>query len=114
MTSEIILSPSPDLRPAPLFAPTRKAAQRFLGFFTAQINNANTRRAYINASRRFADWCASEEIYELAQVQPFHVAATGIEFLGCRFGIAWLNRYRLRYWLRISALLESFVNGTIS
>jgi plasmid stabilization system protein ParE len=73
--NELIIAPSPDLRPAPLFAPTRKAARRVLEFFTAQINNAHTRRAYLNATRRFADWCASKDIYELAQVQPFHVAA---------------------------------------
>jgi site-specific recombinase XerD len=29
----------------------------------------------MNATRRFADWRASREIRELAQVQPFHVAA---------------------------------------
>src|ERR1700736_1181300 len=75
--NELILAPSPDLRPAPLFAPTRKAARRFLEFFTAQINNAHTRRAYLNATRRFADWCASKHIHELAQVEPFHVAAFG-------------------------------------
>jgi hypothetical protein len=73
--NELIIAPSPDLRPAPLFAPTRKAARRFLEFFTAQINNAHTRWAYLNATLRFADWCASKEIHELAQVQPFHVAA---------------------------------------
>jgi site-specific recombinase XerC len=73
--NELIIAPSQDLRPAPLFAPTRKAARRFLEFFTAQIKNAHTRRAYMNATRRFADWCASKEIHELAQVEPFHVAA---------------------------------------
>jgi hypothetical protein len=45
--------------PAPLYAPTPKAAQRVLEFFTAQINNDHTRKAYLNASRRFADWCAA-------------------------------------------------------
>jgi hypothetical protein len=29
----------------------------------------------MNETRRFADWCASKEIHELAPVQPFHVAA---------------------------------------
>ena len=29
----------------------------------------------MNATRRFADWCASKDIHELAQVEPFHVAA---------------------------------------
>jgi hypothetical protein len=62
----LTIAPSSELRPAPLFAPTRKAAQRFLEFFTAQINNAHTRRAYMNATRRFAEWCASKEIHELA------------------------------------------------
>ena len=72
-TNELIIAPSEDLRPAPLFALTRKAAKRFLEFFTAQINNAHTRRAYVNATRRFADWCSSKDLHELAQVQPFHV-----------------------------------------
>ena len=26
-------------------------------FFTAQINNDHTRKAYLNAARRFAEWC---------------------------------------------------------
>src|SRR5258708_21838451 len=58
--NELIVAPSQDLRPAPLFAPTRKAARRFLEFFTAQINNAHTRRAYVSATRRFADWLRLE------------------------------------------------------
>jgi site-specific recombinase XerD len=29
----------------------------------------------MSATRRFADWCASKEIHELTQVEPFHVAA---------------------------------------
>src|SRR5246127_5595188 len=73
--NELIIAPSEELLPAPLFAPTRKAARRFLEFFTAQINNAHTRRAYVNATRRFADWCASKGLHELTQVQPFHVTA---------------------------------------
>src|ERR1700751_4044544 len=73
--NELIIAPSQELQPAPLFAPSRKAARRFLEFFTAQINNAHTRRAYVNAARRFADWCTSKDLHELAQVEPFHVAA---------------------------------------
>jgi site-specific recombinase XerD len=61
--------------PAQLFAPTPKAAKRVLEFFTAQINNNHTRKAYLNAARRFAEWCAAHDLEELAQVQPFHVAA---------------------------------------
>src|SRR5438270_671195 len=42
---------------------------------TAQINNTHTRRAYLNATRRFSDWCAAHAIAQLADVQPIHVAA---------------------------------------
>ena len=53
----ILVSPSRELQPAPLFTPTPKAAKRVLEFFTAQINNGHTRKAYLNATRRFAEWC---------------------------------------------------------
>jgi site-specific recombinase XerD len=75
VTTEIILAPSPDLQPAPFFTPTPKAAKRVLEFFTGQINNDHTRRAYMNATRRFAAWCAQRNLDELSGVQPFHVAA---------------------------------------
>jgi site-specific recombinase XerD len=58
-----------------LFAPTPKAARRVLEFFTAQINNDHTRAAYMNAARRFAQWCEAKGLAVLADVQPFHVAA---------------------------------------
>ena len=74
MIGDLIFVPSPDLQPA-FFTPTPKAAKRVLEFFTAQISNDHTRRAYMNAARRFADWCAGNSIHELSQVQPFHVAA---------------------------------------
>jgi len=50
MTTEIILSPAPALQPAPFFTPTPKAARRVLEFFTAQVNNDNTRKAYLNSA----------------------------------------------------------------
>jgi site-specific recombinase XerD len=75
MTSDLIVTPSPDLIPAPLFAPTAKAAKRVVEFFTAQINNDHTRRAYVNATKRFAAWCEEHGIHQLAAVQPVHVAA---------------------------------------
>lgn len=58
-----------------LFTPTPRAAQRVLEFFTAQINNDHTLRAYLNGTRRFADGCDQRGIRELAGVQAFHVAA---------------------------------------
>ena len=71
----LILSPAPELIPARLFAPTPKAARRAVEFFTAQVNNDHTRKAYLNATRRFAAWCEAHTLLELADVQPFHVAA---------------------------------------
>src|SRR6266481_3291452 len=74
-TNQLILAPTPSLIPARLFAPTPKAARRVLEFFTAQINNDHTRKAYLNATRRFAAWCEAHGLHELAHVEPFHVAA---------------------------------------
>ena len=64
-----------ELQPAPLFTPTPQAAKRMLEFFTAQLNNPHTRRAYLNAARRFAAWCQDHRIGQLTDVQPVHVAA---------------------------------------
>ena len=73
--NELIVAPSTGLIPAALFTPTPKAARRVLEFFTAQVNNDHTRKAYFNAMRRFAEWCETHGLHELAAVQPFHVAA---------------------------------------
>jgi hypothetical protein len=51
--SETGAAPAPEFQPTALFTPTPKAAKRVLEFFTAQINNDHTRRAYMNATRRF-------------------------------------------------------------
>ena len=58
-----------------LFAPDANTAERVIEFFTAQIRNANTRKAYARAARNFAAWCAEHGIKELSQVRPVHVAA---------------------------------------
>jgi hypothetical protein len=47
-----------------------KAAKRVLEFFTTRINNDHTCKAYLNAARRFADWCEERGIRELAAVEP--------------------------------------------
>src|ERR1700674_1224346 len=75
MTTEIILAPRPSLQPAPLFTPTPKAAKRVFEFFTTQIENDHTRKAYLNATRRFAQWGEAHRIGELAAVEPSHGAA---------------------------------------
>ena len=75
MTTALVPSAAPGLLPAELFTPTPKAVQRVLELFTAQINNDHTRKAYLNATRRFAAWCESHGLHQLADVQAFHVAA---------------------------------------
>ena len=75
MSTGLILSPAPGNFTAALFTPTPKAAKRVMEFFTCQVNNDHTRKAYLNATRRFAVWCQAHEISELTHVQPVHVAA---------------------------------------
>ncbi len=62
--------------PAPLITNAGERAQtRFLEFFTAQIRNPNTRRAYAQATREFLAWCEMVGIPTISAVQPVHVAA---------------------------------------
>jgi integrase/recombinase XerD len=49
------------------------AAKRFWEFFTANIRNRNTRRAYFVAVTQFSEWCERWKL-SLDQVQPIHVA----------------------------------------
>jgi len=58
-----------------LFLPDEKTAERFFGFFTANIRNVHTRRAYYKAACRFAEWCEGRGLLGLAGVKPHHVAA---------------------------------------
>jgi site-specific recombinase XerD len=57
-----------------LFLPHAKAAERFFEFFTANIRNKNTRRAYYKAACRFSTWCEGRGLNELGEVKPMHVA----------------------------------------
>ena len=61
-----------------------QAARRFLEFFAATIRNKNTRQAYYHATVRFFAWCDKHKIGEIADIEPFHVAAY-IEALGKDF-----------------------------
>jgi hypothetical protein len=79
MTEALIIAPSSALQAPTLFTPTPKAAQRVLEFFTAQINNDHTRRAYLNATRRFAASCDVHGLHELTAVRavPHRVLRQG-------------------------------------
>jgi len=58
-----------------LFTPTPAAARRTLEFFTANIRNPNTRKAYARAVGEFASWCEVNGLQELGEIEPVHVAA---------------------------------------
>ncbi len=71
---------SPDLLPA-LFQAMPRRGERFWDFFTVNIRNSNTRRAYFKAVQGFSGWCEERCLGELAGVTPMHVAAY-VEQLG--------------------------------
>jgi integrase/recombinase XerD len=58
-----------------------RAAWRFIEFFTANIRNANTRRAYARAVGDFFGWCDTRRISSVNQISPTVVAAY-VEQLG--------------------------------
>lgn len=71
---------SPALIPASvhlpeLFQALPEGGRRFWEFFTVNIRNANTRRAYLKAVQIFAAWCTERGLEDLARVTPMHVAA---------------------------------------
>ncbi len=51
-----------------------RAGWRYVEFFTANIRNPNTRRAYARACIRFFAWCENRGLM-LATIRPFDVAA---------------------------------------
>lgn len=70
MSTGLIVSPAPDNFTPALFAPTPKAAKRVMEFFTGQVKNDHTRKAHLNATRRFASWCEAHEIAQPPKCSP--------------------------------------------
>lgn len=66
---------APSVHLPALYAPTEAAARRYVEFFTANIRNPNTRKAYARAAAEFSAWCAEHRLTELAAIEPVHVAA---------------------------------------
>jgi integrase/recombinase XerD len=56
-----------------LFFRTESSGKRFWEFFTVNIRNRNTRRAYFIAISQFSNWCEERKL-SLNQVEPIHVA----------------------------------------
>ena len=51
-----------------------RASYRFLEFFTAQIRNSHTRRAYARAAAEFFDWLEAKGVTQLTAIESVHVA----------------------------------------
>jgi site-specific recombinase XerD len=64
------------LREVPLLieAGGKRASYRFLEFFTAQIRNPHTRRAYTRAAGEFFAWLEARGVTQLAAIESVHVA----------------------------------------
>jgi site-specific recombinase XerD len=60
--------------PALIAAAGDQAGWRYVEFFTANINNPHTRRAYARACARFFTWCEQRGL-TLGAIRPFDVAA---------------------------------------
>jgi site-specific recombinase XerD len=56
--------------PALVAASGNDAIDRFLNFFATQIENDNTREAYLRAAREFLSWCERQGLNALPEVHP--------------------------------------------
>jgi hypothetical protein len=61
------------LVPATIADAGEQAGWRYLEFFTANLRNPHTRRAYARACARFFAWCADHGL-TLPAIRPFNVA----------------------------------------
>jgi site-specific recombinase XerC len=94
--------------PALIEARGHHAGRRFIEFFTANIRNPNTRKAYYRAAREFFDWCDQAGL-NLLDIEPIHVAAW-VEDIGSRFKPPtvkqWLAAVRMLFdWLVVGQVL---------
>jgi site-specific recombinase XerD len=64
-----------DRAPALVAATGERASYRFFEFFTANIRNPNTRRAYARAALEFFDWLAARGVTQITAIESVHVAA---------------------------------------
>jgi integrase len=104
----ILLTDTSATVPALIAARGPHAGRRFVEFFTANIRNPNTRRAYYRAVTEFFDWCDQARL-GLLDIEPVHVAAW-VERLGREFSPPtvkqWLAAVRMLFdWLVVGQVL---------
>jgi len=73
--NQIVPFLSTNAPPALVAAGGKSAQLRFLEFFSANIRNPNTRRAYAQAVGEFLGWCEMAGVRSMATIQPMHVAS---------------------------------------
>jgi hypothetical protein len=71
------LVPFTDRAPALIAAAGKRASYRLSEFFTAQIRNPNTRRAYARGAKEFCDWLAARVVRTPQQGQFAREIARG-------------------------------------
>lgn len=74
LTAEIVWSPGQESATPALFAASPQCTRRFWEFFTAEIPNDHTRKAYFTAVCRCAAWCEMRQL-DLRRLQPVLIAA---------------------------------------
>jgi integrase/recombinase XerD len=75
-TELIVLTPAAAVPlPALIARAGQRAARRFVEFFTANLQNPNTREAYARAINAFLSWCESAADTAFDMVEPVVVAA---------------------------------------
>ena len=62
--------------PTMFAAAGEQGAYRFIEFFTANIRNPHTRKAYWHAVQAFAAWCTEQKVLSPSQITSLHVAAS--------------------------------------
>lgn len=75
MRSIVTTAPNATVSLPTLFSPSADASRRFVEFFTADIRNPNTRKAYARAAWQFATWCQEVGLTDLRDIEPVYVAA---------------------------------------
>lgn len=100
--------PAAAMAPALIAASGERAAYRFLEFFTAQIRNANTRRAYAHSVGAFCRWLEARGIGSLGAVTSVHIAAY-IESLGREVSSPTVKQHLAA----IRAVLDWLVSGGV-
>ena len=74
MSSQLLtLHPVSESAAPAVFAGSMATERRFREFFTTQISNTLTRKAYFKAARHFSVWCQARKIGDVRRVQPIHV-----------------------------------------